>query len=297
MEQNSDAWLDWRKKGVGGSDAPIVMGLSPWSTEYELWEEKTGLVVRDQEAMKFITDKGHRLEPKARALYEIETGIICPPQLVQRADNETHRASLDGRNAELKKTVEIKFVGAGEKWEMALAGEIPDYYMAQMQWQLYCSGDETNDYVAYNEAENKIAIITVKPDLKFIKKMVKKVDSFWKKVVENKEPKLSDKDYKRVSSKEMKEALDRYQTIKYQIDDLTVLLNEEKDIIANHPRFNHRRMDHNGTKIMVKNRAGSIDYKKVIAEHLPELNLEGYRKPGTSYKEIKVVKRTENSDD
>lgn len=295
MEQNSDAWLEWRKKGVGGSDAPIVLGLSPWKTEYELWEEKTGLVEPDQDSMKFITDKGHRLEPKARALYEIETGIICPPELVERADNPTHRASLDGRNAELKKTVEIKFVGAGEKWTMALSGEIPDYYLAQMQWQLYCSGDETNDYVAYNEDENKIAIITVEPDLKFIKSMVKKVDAFWKKVIENKEPKLSDKDYKRVSSKEMKDALNEYIRVKREIDKLTVDLTSLKEVITTHPRFNHRRMDHEGTKIMTKNRAGNIDYKKVMAEHLPDLDLEPYRKPGTSYKEIKVVKRTENS--
>ena len=42
MEQKSEEWLDWRKKGIGSSDAPIIMGVSPWKTPFELWEEKTG---------------------------------------------------------------------------------------------------------------------------------------------------------------------------------------------------------------------------------------------------------------
>ena len=31
-----------KKKGLGGSDAAVVLGKSKWKTNVELWEEKTG---------------------------------------------------------------------------------------------------------------------------------------------------------------------------------------------------------------------------------------------------------------
>lgn len=289
MEQNSQEWLEWRQKGIGGSDAPIILGISPWKTPYELWEEKTGAIKPDQDENNFITEKGHRLEPKARALYEIHAdGQDFPPALVERQDKPHHRASLDGRNADLKRTLEIKFVGAGEKWEMALNDDVPDYYMAQMQWQLYVTGDESVDYIAYNEKENAIKVINVKPDVKFIAKMVKAVDKFWEKVEQNKEPKLSDRDYKRVSAKEMKVAIDKFVDIKTQIKNLETQLKEQEEIIKEHPRWNHRRMAHGNVKLLIKTRKGSVDYKKIVADHLPDFDTKEYVKPSTTYKEIKV---------
>lgn len=35
-------WLRARNTGLGGSDAPTIMGHSPWKTPYRLWLEKTG---------------------------------------------------------------------------------------------------------------------------------------------------------------------------------------------------------------------------------------------------------------
>lgn len=286
MDQNTDAWLEHRRKGLGASDLPIIMGTSPWKTPMELWEEKLGIVIPEQDS--FITEKGHRLEPKARALYEVEMGFAIPPRLIERQDRPEFKSSLDGFNEEKSRVAEIKFVGAGEKWSMALNGEIPEYYNQQMQWQLFVSGAESNDYVAFNEKEMKIKIINVKPDIALIKKMVKAADKFWKLVQDKKEPKLSDRDYKRVSSKEMKVAIDKYVEIKKEMKELEVKLKEQETIIKEHPRFNHRRMAHGDVKLMIKTRKGSVDFKKIVTEHLPDFDTKDYVKPSTTYKEIKV---------
>ncbi|GHU60612.1 hypothetical protein FACS1894171_2310 [Clostridia bacterium] len=37
-----EKWLDWRRKGIGGSDASIVCGISQYKTPVELFMEKTG---------------------------------------------------------------------------------------------------------------------------------------------------------------------------------------------------------------------------------------------------------------
>ena len=36
-----DEWLEWRKKGIGGSDASVVCGINRWKSPVELWMEKT----------------------------------------------------------------------------------------------------------------------------------------------------------------------------------------------------------------------------------------------------------------
>lgn len=39
----SDAWVDWRRGGLGASELPAILGLDPYRTEHEVWEEKRGL--------------------------------------------------------------------------------------------------------------------------------------------------------------------------------------------------------------------------------------------------------------
>lgn len=51
-ERDHDAWLDMRKKGIGGSDAGIIVGDNPWKSPYALWLEKTGQLVPED-----ISDK------------------------------------------------------------------------------------------------------------------------------------------------------------------------------------------------------------------------------------------------
>ena len=34
-------WLKERQKGIGGSDVAAILGMSPWRTPYQVWEEKT----------------------------------------------------------------------------------------------------------------------------------------------------------------------------------------------------------------------------------------------------------------
>lgn len=43
LVNNRKEWLKARQKGIGGSDAASVLGISPWKTNVQLWEEKTGI--------------------------------------------------------------------------------------------------------------------------------------------------------------------------------------------------------------------------------------------------------------
>ena len=51
-----------RHEGIGASDTPIIMGYSSYKTPYQLYLEKTGILIPEQE----ITEQqywGNALEP------------------------------------------------------------------------------------------------------------------------------------------------------------------------------------------------------------------------------------------
>ena len=51
-----EAWLAGRRNGIGASDAPAALGISPFKSRGDLWAEKTGLVeppdLSDNEAVE-----------------------------------------------------------------------------------------------------------------------------------------------------------------------------------------------------------------------------------------------------
>ena len=36
-----EKWLEYRRLGVGGSDASVICGINRWKSPIELWMEKT----------------------------------------------------------------------------------------------------------------------------------------------------------------------------------------------------------------------------------------------------------------
>src|SRR5271169_2524222 len=91
LVQGTEEWLEHRKQYRNASESPIVLGLSPWMTPYQLWELKTGRTqpVEANVAMKHGTE----MEPIARAAYEAKTGLVMQPLVMTSGD---YSASLDG---------------------------------------------------------------------------------------------------------------------------------------------------------------------------------------------------------
>ena len=66
-------WLQVRRSGIGGSDAAAALGLSPWKSPLELWEEKAmGKTQPRQENDAMIF--GRLLEPIVREEFVRRTG-------------------------------------------------------------------------------------------------------------------------------------------------------------------------------------------------------------------------------
>lgn len=236
MEQGSNAWLEWRRQGIGSSDAPIIMGVSPYTTRRELYEIKVG--ERVQPENEYITQKGHRLEPIARAHYELISGKDFPPKIGIHAAYPFLRASFDGWNDEENTGLEIKFVGA-QDFEDAKAGKVPERYYPQVQHQLLVSGGRKVVYFAFNGKEG--AAVDVYPDIEYIKCLFGELVYFWRLIESRTPPEEIARDYKVARVSGLKNLLVEWHDLEQRMHRLKVAADKIKtEIFAN--EFNHDKI-------------------------------------------------------
>lgn len=188
-DQDSPAWHKWRAKGLGSSDAAVLMACSPWTTIQELWEEKLGL--KEPKPMNYAMKIGKDMEATARDIYCWDTRTDMTPKLFEHPRYPFMRASMDGFNDELWKGIEIKVPGK-KTVEMARRNEVPDHYYAQIQWQMLVSCSHELDYVVLDKDCSDLFIISIGEDREYQKRLVILAKYFWKHVQTKKElPMLS----------------------------------------------------------------------------------------------------------
>jgi putative phage-type endonuclease len=76
LVQGSTEWHEHRRNHRNASETPIVLGVSPWCTPYQLWQQKLGLAKPEVNGAML---RGTELEPAARAAYERLTGLTMKP--------------------------------------------------------------------------------------------------------------------------------------------------------------------------------------------------------------------------
>ena len=68
-------WLEWRRKGVGGSDASIILGISPFATARDLYYDKLNVVSYKDDAGNWVALQiGHLLEDLVAEIFHKKTG-------------------------------------------------------------------------------------------------------------------------------------------------------------------------------------------------------------------------------
>lgn len=71
-----EAWLSYRRLGVGGSDAAPAIGCSPWKTARDLYYEKAlNISAFDEEENWVQLQVGNLLEPLVAKIFEKRTGL------------------------------------------------------------------------------------------------------------------------------------------------------------------------------------------------------------------------------
>lgn len=145
-----EEWLKARREGIGASDAGVLLGVNPWKTNVQLWEEKVGLREPEDISDKPAVQYGHGAEPHLRALFaldhpELEVVYESPYKIIRNDDHPFIQASPDGELIERRtgrrggleiKTTEIRSPNQWKEWD----GRIPQTYYAQVLWQMLATG-------------------------------------------------------------------------------------------------------------------------------------------------------------
>lgn len=278
MKQNTKEWLQMRKNFVCGSDAPIIMEVSPFKrsdglrkTPYVLWMEKLDLLPIETEtsAMRY----GKEMEEPARHFYEEKVGDLFSPKVCFHKDINYLMASLDGISIDGKKIVEIKNANA-EDHSLAKAKKIPAKYYPQLQHQLACTGLDGMHYFSFHKEEG--VIVEVDRDDNYLEEMYAKEKEFWDCVTNFKAPALTDNDYRERDKKWYIHA-NKLLEIKEKRKALEKEENEAEDLLRS--MSGGQSSFFNDVRYTCGIRKGNVNYRQI--PELKEVDLEKYRKPNS----------------
>jgi len=286
MEQRSHEWYELRRTKIGASDCPALMGLSPWKNSYDVWLSKQPDYVQEvNEAMQ----RGIDLESEALISFEKETGYLMSPKVIISNQKSFLMASLDGYEIDGKCAVEIKC--GGEKLHLqSMHGEIPKYYIAQMQHQMYVAELDHIYYCSYRPQNvvNPLYIEVIKRDECFIEEMLKKEESFYFDHMLTGVPPENPKQYKVMNSQQWKFLSDVYLKLDQQEQEAR---DGKEDIKKKMIELcGEENSKGNGIILQKIERKGTIPYSNI--PEVKQMDLEKHRKPSTSFWKVK-----ETSDD
>lgn len=223
-------WLQERNKGIGGSDAGIILGLNKYRTAFELWLEKTGQVEPveiDNEAIYW----GNQMEDVVAKEFEKRTGkkVRRHNFMLTHPDHPFIKANVDRFVVGESAVLECKTASAylAKEWE---GNEIPETYLVQVQHYLGVTGKEKG-YIAVLLGGNRFVWKEVERDEELINMIFEAEKHFWEHHVLGFVPPALDgssaaekyikekyqraeKDKQIVLPGELKELIDQYKKIK-----------------------------------------------------------------------------------
>ena len=181
-----EQWLAMRRKGVGASDAPVILGLSHFKDPYTLWCEKTGQM--DDPEQTFPMWWGIATEQAVADRYVLETGNqVHDPGDYAVMHSEEHpflfctpdRIGRDELGRPMP--VELKCVTAysAAEWRDSNA---PLMYQAQLQFQMYVMGAVRGDLAAVI-GNTEMVVVPYERNERFIATMIPKLIDFWQRII------------------------------------------------------------------------------------------------------------------
>ena len=180
-------WLEFRRKGIGGSDAASVLGISPFRTGVDLYYDKLGLPVEDSEENWVAMEMGNLLEDLVARIFAKKTGLtVCPMKFMfQHPDHPWMLADID-RLATLPDgstaILEIKTTNynARGKWEYDGKPIVPPYYEAQgRHYMAVLDLNRTYYCCLYGNNEDEVIIRHIDRDKDYEAELIALEENFW----------------------------------------------------------------------------------------------------------------------
>jgi putative phage-type endonuclease len=180
LNMSHEEWLNHRQKSIGGSDAPSIIGLNPWSSPYTVWADKLGKLPpkEDNEAMR----QGRDLEFYVAERFTEKTG-----KKVRRENNILVNPDYPFAHANVDRMVVGEDAGLECKTTSALNmknfknGAFPDTYYVQCVHYMMVTGCK-KWYLAVLVLNKDFMVFEIYRDEEEIEALAKSEEEFWKLV-------------------------------------------------------------------------------------------------------------------
>lgn len=304
-----EEWLEYRKKGIGGSDAGAICGLNRFRSAIDVWADKTGRAEEkpDSEAMRV----GRDLEDYVAKRFEEATGkkVHRRNAMFQDTEHPWMLANVDREVVGENALLECKTANAygADRWA---DGQVPQSYEIQCHHYMAVTGAD-RVYIACLIMGIDFVVRVIERDEDVIRYLTAIEQDFWQKYVLADE--MPPADGSEAAGDEILRAYpesDPDQSIEFydfdddldrldQIDRLQAELKAEAESIkqsiqqkmkdAETAWIGDRKITWKSTKPRE-----TIDTKRLKAEH-PEI-WEEYKKPGKPSRRFTVSKKKEDKD-
>lgn len=294
IAQRTPEWRIWRRQGVTASDAPVVLGVSPFKSRWRLWAEKTGL---NEEVEVDTPDirRGIEEEPKARLAFEKKYDTLLLPVCGEHDTYPILRASFDG--VEKGRPVEIK--APSEKTFAKVCRNGPsEIHRIQLQHQMLVAGSDSGWLVYWCAGEMIEFHLPFDPAL--ADRIVAESLAFWEKVQSGTEPEEVLPHDIFLPGSSWQELEDSYRALLAKKKALEADLAEvqagikalENKMLADLGDLAVAETE--GIRVCRFLRRGAIDYKKAIFALLPgleEADLEQFRREAHVHVKVTLKKK------
>lgn len=182
----TEAQLEERRSGIGGSDAATILGINPFTTSYELYLDKRGESPPEDEG--FLKDArywGSILEEPVCQAYAEATGykVQKANQMIRSKEHPFMLANIDRKVVGEDRRIgfEAKTAARPEGWGESGSSEIPPYIMCQVQHYLAVTGYDVWD-LGVLIGNRDFRTYRINPIQDIIDQLIEAEEEFWDRV-------------------------------------------------------------------------------------------------------------------
>lgn len=192
-----EEWLAYRRRGIGGSDAAAIFGISPFRTARDLYYDKLDIVsVENDEGNWVAMEMGNLLEPLVAKIFARKTGykVYQVKKMFQHLANPFILADVDyfvelpdGETAILE--IRTTNYNARDHWWMGGEKIIPVYYESQgRHYMAVMDMDRVFFCCLYGNNEDEVIIREIRRDASYEEELIFLEREFWENHVLARKP-------------------------------------------------------------------------------------------------------------
>ncbi len=195
---SEEEWLEWRRKGIGGSDAAAILGISPFATARDLYYDKLKILPYEDNDDGWVQKEiGHLLEDLVAQIFQKKTGFKIyqikkmfrhPKYPFMIADIDYFVTLPNGESAILE--IKTTNYNARDNWFRDGKEIVPVYYEVQGRHYMSVMNIDRVFYCClYGNNFDEVIIREVKRDYDYEEELISIEEYFWNEyVLAHKEP-------------------------------------------------------------------------------------------------------------